>query len=153
MRSTFVSALALGMMLSGAALAQSSTGSSTAGSNATPPNSQAGASSTTQQNHLLTVDKLKRDLRNAGFTDVRAVEEAFVVQAKTKDGNPVVMTLGPSGFSAIEAIKPGGSNTTGSTGSTGNTGSSNPPSGSARSGSQRSGFLICRVFAPAAAIS
>lgn len=57
----------------------------------------------------LTTRKLTQDLQNAGFTDVKVVAQAYVVQAKTKDGNPVVMTLGPHGFSAFEAVDATGS--------------------------------------------
>ena len=53
----------------------------------------------------MTIQKLKSDLQNAGFSDVKVMAEAFVVQAKTKDGNPVVMTIGPHGFSAFEAVQ------------------------------------------------
>jgi hypothetical protein len=48
--------------------------------------------------------KMKQDLQNAGFTDVNVVAESFVVQAKTKDGNPVLMTIGPHGMSVFEAL-------------------------------------------------
>jgi hypothetical protein len=108
MRRLFVPALALGLALSGSALAQSS------GSPSAQPGSQATASP--NQGSLLTAQKLQQDLQNAGFTDVNVVAEAFVVRAKTKDGNPVVMTIGPNGMSAFETITPK-SATTGATGS------------------------------------
>lgn len=66
----------------------------------------------TATGRLATVNKVKQDLQNAGFQDVQVVAEAFVVRAKTKDGDSVVMTMGPHGFSAFEAA-----NTTGSTSS------------------------------------
>ena len=108
MRSLFISALAAGLALSGSALAQSSS------SPGTQPGSQANASS--NPGSVLTVQKLQQDLQNAGFTDVNVVAEAFVVRAKTRDGNPVVMTIGPNGMSAFETITPK-SATTGATGS------------------------------------
>lgn len=58
---------------------------------------------------LATVNKVKQDLQNAGFQDVQVVAEAFVVRAKTKDGDPVVMTLGPHGLTAFEAVNATGS--------------------------------------------
>ena len=120
MRSLFVPALALGLALSGSAFAQSS------GSPGAQPGSQANTSSANQGSPL-TAQKLRQDLQNAGFTDVSVVAEAFVVRAKTKDGNPVVMTIGPNGMSAFETITPRGG-TTGSTGS---------PSGSSGSGTSK----------------
>jgi hypothetical protein len=51
--------------------------------------------------------KIKQDLAGAGFTGVKVVAETFVVQAKTKDGNPVLMTNGPRGMSVFEAMNAG----------------------------------------------
>ncbi|MGH1570339.1 hypothetical protein ACRAWG_06315 [Methylobacterium sp. P31] len=99
-----------------------------------PPqsNQQSSVNSAGQQQSLLTAQKLKQDLQNAGFTDVSVLNEAFVVRAKSKNGDPVVMTIGPSGFNMVEAVRPGGPSTTGSTGSstntTGNSGSTNTTS-------------------------
>lgn len=85
--------------LTGAALAQTpGQGTQQAAAQASQPSSQ------TQANPM-TVQKLKSDLQNSGFSDVKVMAEAFVVQAETKDGNPVVMTIGPHGFSAFEAVQ------------------------------------------------
>lgn len=53
------------------------------------------------------IDGIRKDLQAAGFTDVKVVAESFVVQAKSKDGNPVVMTVGPHGMSVFEAMRTG----------------------------------------------
>ena len=51
--------------------------------------------------------------------------ELFVVQAKSKDGNPVLMTIGPHGVSVFEAMQSGsGSSDTTTQGSASSTGSS-----------------------------
>jgi hypothetical protein len=50
----------------------------------------------------------KQDLQKAGFTEVKVLEDAFLVQAKTKDGNPIVMSIGPHGMSALEVSNPSG---------------------------------------------
>ena len=113
LRIIFLSVLAAGLAMSGAAFAQSS-----AGPSANSPNSQANASSTNQSHNVLTVNKLKQDLENAGFTNVQVLADAFLVQAKNKDGNPVVMMIGPSSMTAVETNIPKAS-TTGSTGSAG----------------------------------
>jgi hypothetical protein len=51
-----------------------------------------------------TAQKIRQDLQSAGFTDVKVVAESFVVQAKSKDGDPVLMTIGPHGMSVFEAM-------------------------------------------------
>jgi Protein of unknown function (DUF1236) len=45
-------------------------------------------------------------LQKAGFTEVKVLQDAFLVQAKTKDGNPILMTIGPHGMSALEVSMP-----------------------------------------------
>lgn len=112
MRSVIIPTFVLAAVLAGPALAQSST------SPAQPHNQATNPSSNMQQSgdRLVTVQKLTQDLQKAGFTDVSVVAESFVVQAKSKDGDPVLMTIGPHGFTMLEAntVKP---STTGSTNS------------------------------------
>src|SRR5437016_4286920 len=57
-----------------------------------------------------TAQKIRQDLQEAGFTDVRVVAQSFVVQAKSKEGNPVVMTIDPHGMSVFEATSSAGAN-------------------------------------------
>jgi hypothetical protein len=66
--------------------------------------------------NAVTAQKIRQDLQSAGFTDVKVVAESFVVQAKSKDGDPVVMTIGPRGMSVFEAMgtNSNSSSTTGS---------------------------------------
>src|SRR4051794_39216049 len=54
--------------------------------------------------NLAAAQKIQQDLKSAGFSDVKVVAESFVVQAKSKDGNPVLMTIGPHGMSVFEAM-------------------------------------------------
>ena len=75
---------------------------------------QADQSSSSNQ-HLVAARKIKDDLQKAGFTDVKVVAESFVVQAKSKDGDPVLMTIGPHGMSVFEAMNSSGSNKSGAT--------------------------------------
>ena len=90
------------------------------------------------------IQKIRHDLEKAGFTDVKVVARSFVVQAKSSDGNPVLMTIGPHGMSVFEAMSGAGSNSwTVGTGS-GSAGSESNPSASPRqtsgaSGNQQSG--------------
>lgn len=102
---------ATALVLPGAASAQST---GTTANPATKPSDSMPAQGSTGDRQAsadsqLTTRKLTQDLQNAGFTDVKVVAHAFVVQAKTKDGNPVVMTLGPHGFSAFETVDATGS--------------------------------------------
>jgi hypothetical protein len=53
---------------------------------------------------------------------VKVVAESFVIQAKSKDGDPVLMTIGPHGMSVFEAMNTSG--TPGSTSGSATTGSS-----------------------------
>jgi hypothetical protein len=74
---------------------------------------------------------IKSDLEKQGFKNVRVTPEAFLVQATTQDGHPVVMTMGPFGVSAVEDLS--GGQKTGSKG--GSASGSNQPAGSPGAGS------------------
>jgi hypothetical protein len=102
------------------AFAQSQTSNSSTQSSTSQPSANA------SQNTAV-ASKIQQDLRNAGFTDVKVVAQSYVVQAKSKDGNPVLMTIGPQGMSVFEAMNSkgnSGSNTSSQTGTTGSAGSS-----------------------------
>jgi hypothetical protein len=92
----FASVLALALAASGSAFAQSTT------SAPNPPSPIAANPQKTNQPSALTVEKVTQDLQKAGFTDVKVLEDAFLIQAKTKDGHPVLMTLGPNGMKTLE---------------------------------------------------
>jgi hypothetical protein len=96
----FVSALTLALAVSGAAFAQSTTVTPN------PPSPAAAKQQKTTQQSALTIEKLTQDMQKAGFTEVKVLEDAFLIQAKTKDGNPIVMSIGPNGMSALEAAAP-----------------------------------------------
>jgi hypothetical protein len=97
MRNTiFMSTLALALAVSGSAFAQSTTGATN------PPLPNAAKQQNAGRQSVLTIDKIKQDLQNAGFSEVKVLEDAFLIQAKTKDGNPVMLTVGPNGMSALE---------------------------------------------------
>lgn len=81
--------------------------------------SRAGSSNQSAQigeagSNAAAAQKIRQDLQSAGFTDVKVVAESFVVQAKSKDGDPVLMTIGPHGMSIFEAMGTNSSSTTGS---------------------------------------
>ena len=73
------------------------------------------------------IQKIRQDLQKAGFTDVKVVARSFVVQAKSSDGNPVLMTIGPHGMSVFEAMSgPGNSGAVGMGSAPAGTPGSNP---------------------------
>jgi|SRR5271154_5769949 len=96
----FISALTLALAVSGTAFAQSTTSAN----NSTP--SAAAKPQQADQQSALTIEKLTQDLQKAGFTDVTVLQDSFLVQAKTKDGNPTLITIGPHGMSAMEMSMP-----------------------------------------------
>jgi hypothetical protein len=55
--------------------------------------------------------KIKQQLEKAGFSDIKFLAKTFVVQAKSEDGDLVLMTFGPHGQSVSEAISPNNSAT------------------------------------------
>jgi hypothetical protein len=118
MKNTLLAAALLAAAASSPAFAQGGTHSATSSQSA----------ATSGQNTV--VQKIQDDLKKAGFTDIKIVAESFVVQAKTKDGNPMVMTIGPHGMSVFEAMNTattgsGSGSTTNSQGTTGSSSSNN----------------------------
>ena len=113
MKFLMVTAAAVAIALCPAAFAQNPKPNSQAAQQSAPTASQTPAAA----------QQIQQDLKKAGFTDVKVVAESFVVQAKTKDGNPVVMTRGPPGMSAFEAMQggPGSNSQSGTTGQAGST--------------------------------
>lgn len=112
---------------------------------ATPALAQNSPNSSSQSSQALAntqrmaaAQKIQKELKSAGFSDINVVAESFVVQAKSPDGDPVVMTIGPHGMSVFEAMKAGGSSS-GTTGSASpNSNSTNPsPSTGQKSGTQK----------------
>jgi hypothetical protein len=113
MRTIHVLPIVYILAVPGIAVAQtSSSPNSQSTPHATPqPNAQASSSS---NERLLSAQKLKQDLEKAGFSDVNVVAESFLVQGKSKDGDPFVMTIGPHGASMLE-VNSAKSASTGST--------------------------------------
>jgi hypothetical protein len=101
-KSIFATALTLALAVSGTAFAQSKTTA------ANPPPAADAAQQQKANASAPTVKNIMQDLQKAGFSDVKVLEDAFLVQAKTKDGNPIIMTIGPNGVSALELSNPSG---------------------------------------------
>lgn len=109
MKLYLVALCASAIALPGVASAQTAGSQTNASSSSSPATNQKAERSQKPAGAILKAGKLTQDLQKAGFTNVKVVAEAYVVQAKTKDGDPVVITLGPHGFSAVEAVNSNGS--------------------------------------------
>lgn len=96
----FAAAAALGLVLAAPAFAQSSGSGSTPGTPAMP-GSSSGSQGQAQQQPMqqpmrpMTQAEVRQQLSQAGFQDVRILDEAFLVQARTRDGHHVVMMINP----------------------------------------------------------
>ncbi len=53
------------------------------------------------QNGSALRQKITQDLSQAGFSDVHVMPESFLVRAKDKAGNPVMMVINPDSVTAI----------------------------------------------------
>ena len=97
-------AIGLTVALAGPALAQN-------GNTQMPPhNNQAPAHTQDLQ------QQVQSNLKAAGFTDIKIMPESFLVRAKDKSGNPVMMVINPDSITAVteETSKPNAPSTTGS---------------------------------------
>ena len=94
-RSILIPALALAALAAAAARAQS------------PPSAAApdkpGIKTDGAQN---LPQKIREKLTADGFKDVRVVPNSFIVSAKDKDGNPVMMLIGPNGTTVVKRSTP-----------------------------------------------
>lgn len=120
-----MTAVAVLALLTAPALAQSS---QTPGAQ-NPQASNNSQSSNGSSQKLAAAQKIKNSLQKEGFTDVKVVAESFVVQGKSPDGDPVVMTIGPHGMSVFEAMNMNNSGK-GTVGSSNNSQSGSPSTNS-----------------------
>jgi hypothetical protein len=66
--------------------------------------------------------RMKSELEQSGFKDVKIMPESFLVRAKDKDGHPVMMIVNPDSLTAVTAL--------GNSGNMGNASSANGTTGS-----------------------
>jgi hypothetical protein len=64
--------------------------------------------------------QIQKNLQSAGFTDIKVMPSSFLLRAKDKDGNPVMMVINPDSVEAVTEVGGGQANprsdsTTGST--------------------------------------
>ena len=75
------------------------------------------------QNSPKARQELTQMLQKSGYTDIRVAPTSFMVKAKDKDGNPVVISISPDSFSEMTAVNDSSTRNTNDKGS--NTGGSN----------------------------
>lgn len=110
---TTLAAVAIATMFISPVLAQS------------PPNPQEKNTSADVNSQKTAAHKIKHQLEQAGFSDIKFLAKTFVVQAKSQDGDEVLMTFGPHGQAVSDAMR----STTGSS-------SDNSPSPDNQNGSR-----------------
>jgi hypothetical protein len=104
---------ALGLAFALPAVAAPST-PSPSGTQSGPTTSQQNA----QQGAKTISARLRQSLTQAGFTDVHVMPESFLVRAKDKDGNPVMMVVNPDSVTSVTAVgRPNGAPNPSATGS------------------------------------
>ena len=129
---TFALAIISAVAIAGTSYAQSPTNQGNgnpAGSNFGNQGQYQGQNQQGQNQQGQNVQAMQRqfrtDLEQAGFTDIRIMPESFLVRAKDKKGNPVMMVINPDSITAITEIQQNPSTTTGS-GNRATTGSGQP---------------------------
>lgn len=121
MRMPFV--ILAAMLVSSAASAQSTNSPS---ANTEARGAQAGAANAQAQagpNGPI-AQRIRSNLEQAGFTDIKLMPSSFLVRAKDKDGNPMMMVINPDSVTAVSEIG-GGQNSGQTTGSSSGSSSSN----------------------------
>ena len=61
-------------------------------------------SSTNQTSSKGMPTQLRDMLQNSGFKDIQVMPGSFIIHAKDKDGNPVVMNVGPGSFTEMTEV-------------------------------------------------
>ena len=106
---TLFACLVVSALSQGAAFAQSSN---------TKESGNASNTTSTQNSQSLP-QEIRQKLQNDGYTDVKVVPSSFLVQAKDKGGDPVMMMIGPHMTTMITQMSPNESSTTGNSSSKG----------------------------------
>lgn len=95
------------------------------------PNPQGEGAGTGENSQKNSAQKIKQGLERAGFSEIKFLARTFVVEAKSPDGDAVMMTFGPHGQSVFDAINDNNSSSGSTKGSSSNsspsTGSQNGP--------------------------
>ena len=87
-----------------------------------------GSSTGTQQSTQAVPQEIKQKLTADGFTNVQVVPGSFLVSAKDKNGDPVMMVIGPHSMTILTELPSAHGGTTGSNASSSPAQSSNSSS-------------------------
>lgn len=101
---------AIFLAVCGSAFAQAGYGQ--AGNNGENPNQDKSAQDTNAASQL--PDQVRNALKQAGFSDVQVVPQSFLVQAKDKDGQSIMMLVHGNSIMAISGYPSQDAGTTGS---------------------------------------
>src|ERR1700691_5891137 len=74
--------------------------------------------------------QLQSMLQNQGFSDVRVIPSSFLVRAKDKDGNPILMSVSPDAITEVADVGSQRADADTSTNSPSNSSNTNSPSNS-----------------------
>jgi hypothetical protein len=77
------------------------------------PNSSTKDQSAQTQSQLPIRTQVQNNLAQAGYTDIKIMPESFLVRAKDKSGNPVMMVINPDSITSITEVNSRGPATTG----------------------------------------
>lgn len=94
-------------LISSAAFAQS-TNAPSANSEAAGERAGAQAAQAQSQPTGAIAQRIRSNLEQAGFTDIRMMPSSFLVRARDRDGNPMMMVINPDSVTAVSEI--GGGN-------------------------------------------
>jgi hypothetical protein len=93
---TVLMAAAATMLLAQPTMAQNPT------PGANPPVAPKARPGTTQDQSQQSIrSKIQQNLQAAGFTDIKIMPSSFLVRAKDRDGNPMMMVINPDSVTAI----------------------------------------------------
>jgi len=110
-----MSAVALTVAMAMPAMAQSSSATGAASAPSTAASQSSAASADQVKWKAMTQDKLRQQLTDAGFKDIRIVDAAYLIEARTKDGDPVTLMINPPSMKTTSnATGSSAANTTGS---------------------------------------
>ena len=102
------------LLLAGPALAQNTNSSTQPPANTPSTQSQANKSSqANQKSPQMVRQQVQKNLQQAGFSDIQIMPSSFLVRAKDKDGNPVMMVINPDSMTAVTEIPGQNKQTTG----------------------------------------
>ena len=122
MRKLPAAAIGLAVFLAGPPLAQAASEfakmkgqvqTQSQGQAANEPAQMNGQGQNLSQDNQSIRQQVKNNLEQAGFSDIKIMPQSFLVRAKDKSGNPVMMVINPDSVMAVTELNGKTGNTTG----------------------------------------